>query len=40
MTTGDNRLTKYVCATRSERSKKGDVSHLATAVVSSRDVIQ
>jgi len=40
MTTKDNRLIRYVCATESKRSKKGNISHLAMVVVSGHDVIQ
>jgi hypothetical protein len=40
MTTEDNCLIKYVCATRGKQSKKGNISHLATAIVNGRDVIQ
>jgi hypothetical protein len=36
----DNCLIKYVCAGRGKQSKKGNVSHLVTAVTSGRDVIQ
>jgi hypothetical protein len=39
MTTRDDYLIKYVCATRDKRSKKGNVSHLAMAV-NGHDVIQ
>jgi hypothetical protein len=40
MKTKDDRLIRYVCAKKGKRSKKGNISHLVTAAVSDRDVIQ
>jgi len=40
MKTKDDRLIRYVCAKKGKQSKKGNISHLATAVVSDHDVIQ